>query len=601
MGRRDLVNTNVAGAQNFPSVVGLPDGGYVISWEDLDSTGGDGSGSRVKFQGFDAAGSKIGGEVIANVDPSGDQNIPRMTATDNGFVIVWTDTTDIEYRRFDTNGIALDSDDGPPLILPGTQLNLAPAPLGSGFAIAYQDNSTGTQDIRVQPFLANGQPTGVISVAGSADDETDPAIAELADGRFVVAWQNSTTERIQVRGFNAGGAEAFAAVNVSGVADTQVSQASITALDNGAFVVAWTNGNPIFPDTDGSSSVRARIVTSNGTLIGSEFTINTLTDGNQTNLCFAALPDGGFVAVYQSNEHIRGQVFDAYGAREGDEFLVNTSTDAHQSSPSVAALADGRFVVTWFDDSTSHPDDPASAVRQQIFDPRDGVVTGTLNADTLFGHDLVNDEINGLGGADILNGLAGADIMYGGEDSDTYVVDNPGDRGIELVGQGTDTILSSVSFALGANVENLTLTGAGRINAAGNALANILTGNAAANILTGGIGRDTLIGAGGPDRFDFNATIESAVGLANRDAITGFSHAQHDRIDLATIDANQTAGHGGNQAFVFIGSQSFAAHAGSGEVRNGPGGVIQINVDADSAPEMEISVGHALVAGDFIL
>ena len=145
------------------------------------------------------------------------------------------------------------------------------------------------------------------------------------------------------------------------------------------------------------------------------------------------------------------------------------------------------------------------------------------------------------------------------------------------------------------------MTGAGAVNATGNALANLLIGNAAANILTGGLGRDTLTGGGGPDRFDFNAIAESAVGAANRDSIAGFSHAQHDRIDLATIDANQTAGHAGNQAFVFIGGQTFAAHAGSGEVRNGPGGVIQINIDADSAPEMEISVGHALVAGDFVL
>ena len=167
----------------------------------------------------------------------------------------------------------------------------------------------------------------------------------------------------------------------------------------------------------------------------------------------------------------------------------------------------------------------------------------------------INDEINGLGGNDTLIGLAGADLMYGGDGSDTYVVDNPGDRAIELVDPSTDPVQSSVSFALGANVENLTLTGAAAINATGNALANVLAGNAAANILTGGLGRDTLTGGGGPDRFDFNAVAESAAGAANRDAIAGFSHAQHDRIDLATIDANQTAGHAGNQAFVFIGSQ----------------------------------------------
>ena len=52
---------------------------------------------------------------------------------------------------------------------------------------------------------------------------------------------------------------------------------------------------------------------------------------------------------------------------------------------------------------------------------------------------------------------------------------------------------------------------------------------------------------------------------------------------------------------MFIGTQTFAAHAGSGEVRRAPGGIIQINIDADNAAEMEIGVGATLVAGDFVL
>ena len=103
-----------------------------------------------------------------------------------------------------------------------------------------------------------------------------------------------------------------------------------------------------------------------------------------------------------------------------------------------------------------------------------------------------NDVINGLAGNDRLDGGAGADQMYGGIGNDTYVVDNGGDVANETDGDGTDTVLSSISFSLAdsthaiGSIENLTLTGSGAINATGNALNNVLIGNSAANILRGG-------------------------------------------------------------------------------------------------------------------
>ena len=75
--------------------------------------------------------------------------------------------------------------------------------------------------------------------------------------------------------------------------------------------------------------------------------------------------------------------------------------------------------------------------------------------------------------------------MVGGTGNDTYVVDSSGDVVTESsTTGGTDTVQSSVSYTLGANVENLTLTGTGNINATGNTGDNTLTGNAGNNILT---------------------------------------------------------------------------------------------------------------------
>lgn len=124
--------------------------------------------------------------------------------------------------------------------------------------------------------------------------------------------------------------------------------------------------------------------------------------------------------------------------------------------------------------------------------------TGNALSNVLTGNSANNVLIGGAG-YDTLNGGAGADSMTGGLDDDTYYVDNTGDIVTENLNEGWDTVQSSLTHTLGANLENLYLTGTAAINGTGNALHNTLNGNSANNILTGGAGYDTLNGGAGAD------------------------------------------------------------------------------------------------------
>jgi Ca2+-binding RTX toxin-like protein len=112
----------------------------------------------------------------------------------------------------------------------------------------------------------------------------------------------------------------------------------------------------------------------------------------------------------------------------------------------------------------------------------------------------LSNVLTGNSGANLLDGKGGADTMAGGAGNDLYFVDHTGDLVTEQPNGGTlDTVSSSVTYTLSANVENLTLRGAADITGTGNVLNNVLTGNNGHNTLSGEGGNDILIGAAGDD------------------------------------------------------------------------------------------------------
>ena len=153
-----------------------------------------------------------------------------------------------------------------------------------------------------------------------------------------------------------------------------------------------------------------------------------------------------------------------------------------------------------------------------------GTVANTLNG--LAGNDILNglggsDTLNGGDGNDTLNGGAGNDVMNGGTGDDVFIVSNGAEIVNEAAGEGTDTVRSTASFSLAAaaraNIENVTLLGAGNTNATGNDLANALTGNTGNNDLLGGIGNDTLDGLDGNDLLNGGTGADIMVGGLGND------------------------------------------------------------------------------------
>jgi len=142
---------------------------------------------------------------------------------------------------------------------------------------------------------------------------------------------------------------------------------------------------------------------------------------------------------------------------------------------------------------------------------------------TVAGLDLVGtthaDTLTGGAGADTLSGGAGIDRLIGGAGDDTYYISDA-DVVVELAGGGVDTVSTPISFALGANVENLTLTGAATTGT-GNSISNVITGNNSANTLTGDSGADKLHGGNNSDILDGGAGNDDLYGEIGNDDLTG--------------------------------------------------------------------------------
>ncbi|WP_298938577.1 tandem-95 repeat protein, partial [uncultured Ruegeria sp.] len=281
-----VVNEFTDGPQRLPSVTALADGHFAVTWESLDQQQGDTSDFAIKARIFDATGAEIVSELLVNEFTNNAQHDPSITALTNGhFVVTWeswdqqqgdTSSTAIKARILDADGNEIVSEFRVNEFTNSAQHNPSVTALADGHFVVTWTSEDGQQGdasggaIKASIFDENG-----VEIAGeflvneyTAHDQNYPNVTTLTNGHFVVTWASKGSQQgdddyaIKARIFDATGAEIVSEFLVNEVTYGPQWDPSVTALDNGGFVVTWESGDR--QQGDASSAIKARIFDANG-------------------------------------------------------------------------------------------------------------------------------------------------------------------------------------------------------------------------------------------------------------------------------------------------------------------------------------------------
>ncbi len=189
-------NTTTLGDQSSGALAALPGGGYLVAWH---SDNVDAAGTAVVFQRFDAAGSKIGGEIQANTTILGDQAAADITMlSDGGFIVAWTSNdhlagagSGVYYQRYDVAGspvggeMAIDEEAGA-IVLSDIEVEGLP---GGGWIASWRSNADGDFDVFMERYAADGTLLeDNVVVTNAADEQRYPRLTVLNNGDVVFNW-----------------------------------------------------------------------------------------------------------------------------------------------------------------------------------------------------------------------------------------------------------------------------------------------------------------------------------------------------------------------------------------------------------------------------
>jgi len=306
------VNTHTNGEQRAPVVANLVNGGFVVAWGDQSNADGDGNG--VFGQMYDAFGNTVGSEFQINTHINSNQRYPSISGlSDGGFVVTWHsisqdgDDDGVFGQRYDASGNA----SGPEFQINThttsyQQFSSVTSLNDGGFVVTWHSDQDGGWGVYGQRFDSSGNASGAEFKINSTSTNylLYPSVSGFSDGGFIATWyghgdKDTNGDGVYGQRFdqygNTIGSEFLINTEKSG---NQI-QPAVTALSNGGFVATWTSAGQ---DANGEG-VYAQRYNASGEKDGSEFRVNTDQNGDERYSEVTSLTDGGYVVTWYSNTH----------------------------------------------------------------------------------------------------------------------------------------------------------------------------------------------------------------------------------------------------------------------------------------------------------